>query len=79
MKKLSVLICSLRPEDKSDHGDVGSTAPPPLLSCSSNRPQLVATAPAGAQVALEGARFSQSVSRLQMLLSIALCVPQTSP
>lgn len=27
MKKLSVLICSLRPEDKSDHGDGGYQPP----------------------------------------------------
>ena len=34
MKKLSVLICSLRPEDESDHGDGGRL--PPLSSSSSS-------------------------------------------
>lgn len=52
MKKLSALICSLRPEDKSDHGDGGG---PPALS--SHPPSLPPISPARgywAQVALEG-------------------------
>lgn len=70
MKKLSVLICSLRPEDKSDHGDGGP--PLPLPSCLSNRPfpQLVATGPVGAQVAPEGSPLSQ-----QAALNSTMCSP----
>lgn len=64
MKKLSVLICSLRPEDRSDHGDGG---------CSPHSPRLVATGPAGAQVALEGAPFSQQAA--DAALDRALCPP----
>lgn len=72
MKKLSVLICSLRPEDKSDHGDGGCLSPPAprhtLLT-----PQLVLAGPAGTQVALEAGPPAQ------LLLSAGLRVPKTSP
>lgn len=50
MKKLSALICSLRPEDKSDHGDGGRPLPsPPLLP-----PPISPARGSWAQVALEG-------------------------
>ena len=63
MNQITVMAAASRP----------SPPPPPPPP----PPRLVATGPAGAQVALQGPPCS--VSRLQMLLSIGLCVPQTSP
>lgn len=76
MKKLSVLICSLRPEDKSDHSDGGCLPPPHLLTpapLTASPPQLVDTGPAGAQVALEGSPLSQQAA--DAALDWALCPP----
>ncbi len=69
MKKLSVLICSLRPKDKSDHGDGGCPPPSSLRPL----PSSWQTGPAGAQVALEGPPFSQQAA--DAALHWALCPP----
>lgn len=70
MKKLSVLICSLQPKDKSDHGDGYPPLPAPLAT---PRTQVMATGPARAQVPLEGALFSQQAA--DAALDWALCPP----
>lgn len=83
MKKLSVLICSLRPEDKSDDGCLplpsSPTPHPPTtntIAISLHPRSMGTTEPSRVPGSTGGGGVG---GRLQMLLSTGLRVPQTSP